>query len=63
MASPKREDGQANHFVHYNITMPRTQTKAQKAREERIKNNLKELDGKRTQNEIFNSRLDRIKCL
>ena len=41
--------------------MPRKQAKAQKAKEERIKHNLKELDGKRTQNEIFNSRLGRIK--
>ena len=63
MASSKREDGQANNFINYNIKMPGKQTKAQKAREERIKNNLKELEGKRTENDIFNTRLDKVKGL
>ena len=63
MASSKREDGQANNFINYNIKMPGKQTKAQKAREERIKNNLKELEGKRTENDIFNTRLDKVKDL
>ena len=63
ISSSRREDGQANDFVKYNVTMPRKQTKAQKANEERIKNNLKELDGRRTGNDIFNSRLDRIRGL
>ena len=39
------------------------QTKAPNAREERIKNKLKELDGKRTENDIFNTRLERVKGL
>ena len=43
--------------------MPRKQTKAQKAKEERIKTNLKELEGKRTENDIFNTRLDKVKGL
>ena len=49
LASPKREDGQANNFINYNIKLPGKQTKAQKAREERINHNLKELEGKRTE--------------